>query len=181
MRHSRWIVTALITAATTGAFGGPPLAAQAEQLASQVAAESLDTRATVPLPPMMAQHQKENMRAHLAAIQQIVAALSRDDFDAITAAAGRIGYSDTMAQMCTHMGAGAPGFTEMALTFHHTADTIGEAARRRDRSAVLAALSNTLQACTGCHATYRQQVVDEETWQRLTAGVPASHPHEHQR
>lgn len=32
MRHSRWIVTALITAATTGAFAGPRLAAQAEQL-----------------------------------------------------------------------------------------------------------------------------------------------------
>jgi cytochrome c556 len=130
---------------------------------------------------MMAQHQKENMRAHLVAIQQIVAALSRDDYDAITAAAGRIGYSDTMAQMCTHMGVGAPGFTDMALTFHHTADTIGEAARRRDRGAVLAALGNTLQTCTGCHATYRQQVVDEETWQRLTAGVPASHSHEHQQ
>jgi hypothetical protein len=143
--------------------------------------EPLDQRQPVPLPPMMAQHQKEEMRTHLVAVQQIVAALSRDDFDAITAAAGRIGYSDTMAQMCTHMGAGAPGFTEMALTFHHTADTIGEAARRRDRSAVLAALSNTLQTCTGCHATYRQQVVDEETWQHLTAGVPASHPHENQQ
>ena len=143
--------------------------------------EALDQRQPVPLPPMMAQHQKENMRAHLVAIQQIVAALSRDDFDAITAAAGRIGYSDTMAQMCTHMGAGAPGFTDMALSFHHTADTIAEAARRRDRGAVLVALGNTLQACTGCHATYRQQVVDEATWQRLTAGVPVSHPHENQQ
>jgi cytochrome c556 len=130
---------------------------------------------------MMAQHQKENMRAHLVAIQQIVAALGHDDFDAVMTATGRIGYSDTMAQMCTHMGAGAPGFTDLALNFHHTADTIGEAARRHDRGAVLAALGNTLQTCTGCHAAYRQQVVDEETWQRLTAGVPASHPHENQQ
>jgi hypothetical protein len=26
-----------------------------------------------------------------------------------------------------------------------------------------------LHRCVGCHATYRQQVVDEATWQRLTA------------
>jgi hypothetical protein len=37
MRHSRWIVTALITAAAIGVFGGPPLAAQAEQLDGAVA------------------------------------------------------------------------------------------------------------------------------------------------
>ena len=167
---------AIITALASGgcrALSGPATAQDADHHR-----EALDQRQSVPLPPMMAQHQKENMRAHLVAIQQIVAALSRDDFDAITAAAGRIGYSDTMAQMCTHMGAGAPGFTEMALNFHHTADTVGEAARRRDRGAVLAALANTLQTCTGCHATYQQQVVDEATWQRLTAGVPASHPHD---
>ncbi len=37
-----------------------------------------------------------------------------------------------MGAMCTHMGAGAPGFTEQALHFHHTADKIGDAARKHD-------------------------------------------------
>ena len=79
----------------------------------------------------------------------------------------------TMGQMCEHMGAATPGFTAMALNFHHTADTIGEAARRGDRAAVLAALDRTLQTCVGCHATYRQEIVDEATWKRLTAEAAA--------
>jgi cytochrome c556 len=132
-----------------------------------------ETRQPLPLPAMMAEHQKQNMREHLAAIQAIVAAIGRDDMDAVAKAAARIGYSEPMAQMCEHMGAAAPGFTAMALSFHHTADAIGEAARRGDRAGVLTSLDRTLQTCVGCHATYRQEVVDEKTWERLTAASPS--------
>jgi hypothetical protein len=131
-----------------------------------------ETRKPLLLPAMMAEHQKQNMREHLAAVQAIVAAVGHDDMEGASKAAARIGYSDVMGQMCQHMGAATPGFTTMALTFHHTADTIGEAARRGDRAGVLAALDQTLQACVGCHATYRQEVVDAGTWKRLTATTP---------
>jgi hypothetical protein len=130
-----------------------------------------DTRQPLPLPAMMAEHQKQNMREHLAAVQAIVAAIGRDDMDAAAKAASRIGYSEAMGQMCEHMGAATPGFTAMALNFHHTADTIGDAARRGDRAGVLSALDRTLQTCVGCHAAYRQQVVDDETWKKLTAAT----------
>lgn len=106
---------------------------------------------------MMAEHQKQNMRDHLATIQAIVGAIAHDDMGAVAAAAGRIGSSAAMTQMCEHMGAAAPGFTPMALNFHRTADTIGEAARSGDRQSVLAALDQTLQTCVGCHAAYRQR------------------------
>jgi cytochrome c556 len=132
-----------------------------------------ETRQPLPLTAMMAEHQKQNMREHLAAIQAIVAAIGLDDMDAVAKAAARIGYSEAMGQMCEHMGAAAPGFTAMALDFHHTADTMGEAARRGDRAAVLSSLDRTLQACVGCHAAYRQEVVDEETWKRLTTATPS--------
>lgn len=66
--------------------------------------------------------------------------------------------------MCTHMGAGAPGFNEQALLFHHTADKIGDAARARDMKAVLSALSETMSTCTGCHATFKQSVVDDDAF-----------------
>jgi hypothetical protein len=135
------------------------------------ALEQMDTRAPVPLLPMMANHQKQNMRDHLVAVQEIVGALAVDDFGAIEKAASRIGFSEQMGQMCTHMGAGAPGFTEQALAFHHTADRIGEAARKHDKKRVVAELSATLQTCTACHAAWRQQVVDEPTWTRLTASA----------
>ncbi len=108
-------------------------------------------------------------------MQEIVAALATDDYPAIERAAGRIGCSEQMGQMCTHMGAGAPGFTEQALNFHHTADRITAAAHERDRTRVLTELGATLQTCTSCHAACKQQVVDDPTWQRLTSSPPTTH------
>lgn len=128
-----------------------------------------DARIPLPLTATMAAHQKQNMRDHLAAIQEIVTALAADDLGAISKVAARIGYSDQMAQMCRHMGAGAAGFTDMALRFHRTADTIATAAQQGDRPAVTKAVAATLQTCVSCHAAYRQEVVDEASWQRLTA------------
>ncbi|MFI5394340.1 MAG: hypothetical protein ACHQ9S_02305 [Candidatus Binatia bacterium] len=72
----------------------------------------------LPLMAMMADHQKRNMRDHLAAVQEIVAGFAAADMSAVEKAARRIGSSETMAQMCQHMGAGAAGFTNMALGFH---------------------------------------------------------------
>jgi len=138
--------------------------------------DRMDTRAPVPLVPMMANHQKQNMRDHLAAVQEIVAAVAANDFPAIEKAAGRIGYSEQMGMMCQHMGAGAPGFTEAALRFHHTADTIAEAARQKDAQGVLAALTATLSTCTNCHAAFKQQVVDDATWASMTKQAAPSGP-----
>lgn len=135
----------------------------------------MDRREPVPLLPMMALHQKENMRDHLLAVQEIVVALSKDDYASVENAARRIGYSDSMAQMCTHMGAGAPGFTEQGIAFHRAADRILEAARQGDRQRVLAELGATLATCTSCHAKWKQQVVDEATWQRATRMAPPMH------
>jgi cytochrome c556 len=128
---------------------------------------------------MMASHQRQSMRDHLVAVQEIVAAAATDDFAGVERAAGRIGFSEQMGQMCTHVGTGAPGFAEQALDFHHTADRISAAARDRDRARVLTELGATLQACTSCHAVWKQQVVDEATWQRLTSSAPPAHvaPH----
>jgi len=108
---------------------------------------------------MMAAHQKENMREHLQAVQEVIAAVAVGDFDKTAAAAKRMGFSETMGQMCAHMGVGAPGFTEQALAFHHTADDVATAAGTRDSAATLSALAKTLHACTNCHATFKQQVV----------------------
>jgi hypothetical protein len=139
--------------------------------------DRLDTRKPVPLLPMMADHQKQNMRDHLVAVQEIVAAFAADDFPTIGSAARRIGSSAQMNQMCTHMGAGASGFTDQALAFHRSADAIAEAAARRDRNEVVRTLATTLLACTGCHTVWKQQVVDEATWSRLTGGQSAGEGH----
>jgi hypothetical protein len=135
---------------------------------AQSTQDAMDQRTPVPLLPMMANHQKQNMRDHLLVVQEIVAAVAAKDFDAVQSSVSRIGYSEQMGQMCEHMGAGAPGFTELALKFHHGADQIGEAAKKQDAEAVLKALSNTLATCTTCHQTYKQHVVDDAAWAALT-------------
>ena len=38
-----------------------------------------------------------------------------------------------------------------------------------DADGVMRALDSTLKACTACHETFRQQVVDEATWTTLTS------------
>ncbi|HEU5076949.1 MAG TPA: hypothetical protein VFU02_22320 [Polyangiaceae bacterium] len=135
------------------------------------ALDRFDQRAPVPLLPMMAQHQKQNMRDHLVAVHEIVAAVGAEDFAAVEAAARRLGSSDSMQRTCTHMGAGAPGFAEQALAFHRTADRIALAALDQAPARVLTELAATLAACTSCHAAWKQQVVDEATWQRLTGSA----------
>jgi Cytochrome C' len=182
LRPLCWLV--LSVAATASCAREAPstvaasVTASATTLAPSEALDRLDTRTPVPLLPMMANHQKQNMRDHLVAVQEITSALAIDDFAAIERAARRIGFSEQMGQMCTHMGAGAAGFTEQALNFHHTADTIAAAAQQRDRVAVTRALGATLQTCTSCHATFRQEIVDEATWNRLTSTL-APTPMEH--
>lgn len=129
---------------------------------------AMDNRTPVPLQPMMAWHQKRNMMDHLVAIQGITAALADDDWEAIAKASKPIESSPQMAQMCQHMGSGAAGFTALALDFHKRADGIAIAAKAKDHKGVLKATSLTLQACTTCHATYKQDVVSASVWEKRT-------------
>lgn len=122
--------------------------------------ETIDKRSPVPLSPEMANHQKEEMRRHLETVKAIVLALASDDFAAVEKQARSVGFTEKRAAMCADMGAGAPGFTDRALAFHKSADALADTAKLKDKSAVLRALDATLAHCTGCHALYRQQVVD---------------------
>ena len=137
------------------------------------ASEPIENRRPLPLLQMMADHQKQMMRDHLGAVQEIITALAADDFDTVARAAQRLGYSEQVGKICRRIGAASPDFTREALSFHHTADGIASAARERNGQRVLAELSTTLQSCRACHAQWKQQVVDEPTWNRLT-----STPHE---
>jgi hypothetical protein len=132
-------------------------------------ASTQDTRQPLYLLPMMADHQKQNMRAHLAAVNEIIAALAKRDYAVVGEAAKKLGTSPAMEQMCEHMGAATPGFSERALAFHATADSIATAAKQKDSAQVLRALDKTLNTCVSCHATYRQEIVEQARWDKLTA------------
>jgi hypothetical protein len=187
MRSVRLLLPALVlTACQRTATDGPPAPVAPPsavvvatpgpppRLAALDALDAMDGRKPVPLLPMMAHHQKQNMRDHLLAVQEVVLALAVDDFGAVGKAAQRLGTSPQMAQMCDHMGSGAPGFTPQANAFHQTADAIGAAAATKDRKAVLAALGKTLSTCTGCHETWKQSVVDDATWAAAAKNAPPS-------
>lgn len=139
----------------------------------------IESRRPLPLLQVMADHQKQMMRDHLGAVQEIVTALAAVDFEAVERAAQRLGYSEEVGRICTRIGAASPEFTRDALSFHHTADGIATAAREHNGQRVLAELSITLQSCRACHAQWKQQVVDEPTWNRLTA-TPQSAAHIHE-
>jgi limonene-1,2-epoxide hydrolase len=49
---------------------------------------------------MMAVHQKRDMRDHLRVVQEITAALSHDDFDAIIASTARMPRAGTRCRRC---------------------------------------------------------------------------------
>lgn len=138
-------------------------------------AAAMDKRAPIPLTPMMAGHQKEMMRDHLVAVQEIVAALAADDWAAIERSGARLGSSPQTTMMCEHMGAGAPGFTERGIAFHMTADRIGVAAAAKDEVAVVTALGDTLSACTACHDGFRQEIVTEAGYAAATGSAPPNH------
>ncbi len=160
---TRLIVVALAAALLASTAAGE------EQTRSPADSASFDARTPLPLTAPMAEHQKRNMREHLVAVRKIVAALAEDDLAAAATAARSIGHSEFMARMCRHMGAGADGFTEMALAFHRTADTVASAAERGDARAATRALGETLATCVTCHAAWRQQVVTPAEWERLSS------------
>lgn len=154
-----WIAACVLSVLSSRAVLADP--------ADLLPAEGLDARTPLYLTPMMAAHQKQNMRGHLMAVQQIIVALQTGNYAAIGESAKEMGFSPQMGQMCEMMGAATPGFAEMALKFHHTADQIGAAANKRDRQTVLQALGKTLAICTGCHAIYVQKVVSDGAWEQM--------------
>ncbi len=156
------------------ACGGPaqpPMQPPPPTSGPQDALAEMDPRQPVPLQPMMAWHQKQNMMDHLVTVQQITEALAKEDWAGVIASATRIQSSEQMQQMCEHMGAGAEGFTDAALEFHRRADAIAPAAQAQDTAGVLRATAHTLKACTECHATYRQDIVDAKTWATRTGSA----------
>lgn len=121
--------------------------------------DQLDKRTPVPMHPGMAYQHKVNMQDHLKAIQEIVLALSHNDYQAAAAGAQKITANGTAA-MCEGMGSGTPGFRELADAFHAEAAKIELAAQKRKKDDALRATGTALQLCVSCHATFRQQVIE---------------------
>jgi hypothetical protein len=104
---------------------------------------------------MQKQHQLKNMRSHLEAVQEIIALLSDENYDdASEVAYTKLGSTTEMKLMCASFG--DKKFENLGLTFHESADKMSEIFKKRDKKESLNALSNTMNYCVQCHATFRQ-------------------------
>lgn len=114
-----------------------------------------DERVSLNLNPKQKQHQLKNMRSHLSAIQQITQLIATDDYEkASIIAHTKLGLTPEMKQMCSMFG--DEKFEKIGLDFHNSADEMGEIFKNRNKQESLKALSNTMNYCVKCHATYSQ-------------------------
>ncbi len=114
-----------------------------------------DKRISLKLNPMQKQHQLSNMRSHLEAIKIITDLLAKDDFDTASKVAySELGSTTEMQLMCASFG--NKEFETLGVNFHKSADKMSAIFKERNLKKSLNALSNTMNYCIQCHATYRQ-------------------------
>jgi hypothetical protein len=130
-----------------------------------------DDRQLLDFPPPMRDHMLTNMRAHLAAVDEILIALSDGDgARAAKIAESRLGLASPNAMACVK-GEAAGGMAAMmamhmpeemralGTTMHQSASDFARQAAalpaNGDVRPALAALAKVTQACGACHAAYR--------------------------
>ena len=128
---------------------------QAEFTMSENAGMGNDKRTSLKLNAMQKNHQLMNMRDHLEAVQNIITLLSSDKYnEASKVAYTKLGSTTEMKLMCASFG--DKNFENLGLEFHESADKMSEIFKNRNKEESLKALSNTMNYCVRCHATYRQ-------------------------
>ena len=116
----------------------------------------MDNRISLGLSPEMKQHQLENMRSHMAAVQSIVGHLANHEFDqAAQVAHSKLGLTEEMKKMCSTMS-GNENFGKLGMAFHQSGDQLGDVLQGKDMKKSLQALQATLGYCVQCHSTFRQ-------------------------
>jgi len=115
-----------------------------------------DGRTAVVLAPAERDLVLGEMRSFVAGLQQISDALSRDDMDAVAKAARAMGMEKTHDAPVAMMGKLPLAFKKLALGTHREFDTIAlDAEAMRMPKHTLGQLSDVLQKCVACHASYQ--------------------------
>lgn len=120
-----------------------------------------DARVFVRFPKVHVEHTLANMRDHLAAVQEINAAMADGKFDlAARIAESRLGMSSLRSHGAHEVGKFMPkGMQEIGTAMHRAASQFALEAQNAgvtgDMQPALKALGETLSACVGCHAGYR--------------------------
>lgn len=148
----------------------------------RMAAMNADGRQLVDFPAEMREHILSNMRDHLNAVSEIMAAMSTGAYaDAAKIAKTRLGMDSPAAESCKAPGASSgasrmsqpmsmhqmmaqfmpEGMRKAGLAMHQAASDFaaeaGKAEKSGDAKPAYAALARATQQCTACHAAYRVQ------------------------
>ena len=101
---------------------------------------------------------KLTMREHLEAIREIVAALSRQDFEAAARVAHEeLGFPKHHQAMTRESGAVfPPKYQELALQHHREAEQLADVLTSRDLPRILTQLDRTIAVCVACHRAFKQ-------------------------
>ncbi len=180
MRKSTSLLTAAILLASS-----LPAAAEERDMKdhhAHMAAMSADSRQPVNFPPELRQHILSNMRDHLKAVSEILAAMSTGSYaEAAQIAKTRLGMDSPAAEGCK--APGVPSNTagmsppvnmhqmmaqfmpermrKAGLAMHQAAsdfaDEAAKASKSGDAKPAYAALARVTEQCTVCHAAYRVQ------------------------
>lgn len=115
----------------------------------------MDKRISLGLSDEMRQHQLANMRAHLAAVQEITGLLAEKKYDkAATIAHTQLGMTEEMKQMCGMFE--NEEFKALGLAFHNSGDDLGRALKAKNPRKSMKALNKTLGYCVQCHEKFQQ-------------------------
>lgn len=100
---------------------------------------------------------KLTMREHLEAIRDIVAALSRQEFDAASKVAHEeLGFPKHHQAMEREAGATfPPKYHELAMAHHQEAEDLAKVLPSKDLQTILPKLEQTIGACVSCHRAYK--------------------------
>jgi hypothetical protein len=175
MNRKITFVALTLVCALLGAISAP--AQQSDHMSMHLMAQAPDARQLLDFPPPMRQHMLANMRAHMEALSEILAALSAGDAAKASAIAdARLGLEsagaaacnptneagttrsigDVAAMMAQHMPDEMRG---LGYAMHDSASKFAvEAAKAGsggDLKPALAALSQVTRNCAACHSAYR--------------------------
>lgn len=123
-----------------------------------------DRRELVKLPDMMQEHLLANMRDHLTALNEMLAALAEGRTEEATKIAEkRLGMSSLKTHGAAHMAPFMPKpMQEMGTAMHHAASRFAVAAQnaelepgREAQHRVYEALQGITANCVSCHQAYR--------------------------
>lgn len=133
-------------------------------LAGSGCAERKGTEATVPderesvvLSPQAAVAHRAVMLQHLESVQQIVAALGREDFEtARQLTESHLGFFMHREAMQRQQPENfPPAYHDLAMAHHQAAEELADVMPSHDLKRILPKLDGVLKACMACHLAYR--------------------------